>query len=106
MYQDFTTKMSRNIKDLPPICPNTEPLWSEFFHMPNEKCHSLKREHGTIERSGFSSGHNDALTIEEGDASATHDRFGEAHYVGNKRTAEIRKTEETPPNGTVSLSNP
>jgi hypothetical protein len=106
LYQDFTTKMSRNIKDLPSICLNAEPRWSEFFHMPNEKCHgqvgwmhrlvggeesrpynhifisrkprrvggelhSLEREHGTIGRSGFSSGHNNALTIEEGDASAT-----------------------------------
>jgi len=51
--------------------------------------HSLKREHGTIERSGFSSGHNNALTIEEGDASATQDRFGETHYVGNKTTVEM-----------------
>jgi hypothetical protein len=33
--------------------------------------HSLKREHGTMERSEISPGHNNALTIEEAGASAT-----------------------------------
>ena len=42
MYQNFTTKIIYNIKGLPSISPNTEPLWSEFFHMPNEKCEALR----------------------------------------------------------------
>ena len=42
MYQDFTSKIIYNIKGLPSISPNTEPLWSEFFHMPNEKCEALR----------------------------------------------------------------
>jgi hypothetical protein len=56
--------------------------------------HSLKRERGTIERSEISPGRSNA-------GQNSKDLLG-----GEKRTAEIKKTEETLPNGTVSLSNP
>jgi len=149
MYQDFTTKISYIIKDLPSICPNTEPLWSEFFHMPNEKCEALR---APLRRDRHSAGllGNDLLLIlcpflpagpgpdrgrgrqgprpeggkrhtpvtpwkentetTEGPKSslamATQVKTPEAYWVGNTRMAAIRKTEETPPNGTASLSNP
>jgi len=108
MCQNLTTTIIFNINKLQSDYSNAGPLWLEFSHMPNEKCHghvgwmprlacpvltgwrggksdptiissfpgsppcaclsadrggelhSLKREHGTIERSEISPGHSNA----------------------------------------------